>query len=166
MDGNTYCSINESSGLEKTHRLWIPSAFTRKDPSLNLLMLLRVPATAWNHFWTAKGDSLLSGRSSLNDSTTRNLGQLLLVLQKDSLSESASKSWSLSRNLLFLFEGAMLCLLMIRYTLSAPATESNKGMHTRGNSSKCAPGLKTQYTQVIKKQSLLLSPDWPWATAF
>ena len=37
---------------------------TRKDPSLNLLMLLRVPATAWNPFWTAKGDNLLSGRSS------------------------------------------------------------------------------------------------------
>ena len=43
----------------------------RKDSSLNLLMLLRVPATAWNPFWTAKGDSLLSGRSSLDDSTTR-----------------------------------------------------------------------------------------------
>ena len=34
-------------------------------------------------------------------------------------------------------------------------------------SSKCAPGLKTQYSQVIKtKQSLLQSPDWPWAAAF
>ena len=52
---------------------------TRKDPSLNLLMLLRVPATVWKPFWTAKGDSLLSGRSSL-DSTTRNLGQLLQEL--------------------------------------------------------------------------------------
>ena len=37
---------------------------TRKDPSLNLLMLLGVPATAWKPFWIAKGDSLLSGRSS------------------------------------------------------------------------------------------------------
>ena len=53
---------------------------TRKDPSLNLLMLLRVPATAWKPFWTANGDSLLSGRSSLDDSTTRNLGQLLQEL--------------------------------------------------------------------------------------
>ena len=50
---------------------------TRKDPSLNLLMLLRVPATTWKPFWTAKGDSLLSGRSSLDDSMTRNRGQLL-----------------------------------------------------------------------------------------
>ena len=53
---------------------------TRKDPSLNLLMHLRVPATAWNPFWTAKGDSLFSGRSSLDDSTTRNHGQLLQEL--------------------------------------------------------------------------------------
>ena len=44
--------------------------------------------------WTAKGDSLLGGRSSLDDSTARNLGQLLLVLQKRSLSESLSESWS------------------------------------------------------------------------
>ena len=49
---------------------------TRKDRSLNLLILLRVPATAWKPFWTAKGNSLLSGRSSFDDSTTRNLGQL------------------------------------------------------------------------------------------
>ena len=50
---------------------------TRKDQSLNLLMLFRVPATTWKPFWTANGDSLLNGRSSLDDSTTRNLGQLL-----------------------------------------------------------------------------------------
>ena len=116
---------------------------TRKEPSLNLLMLLRVLAIAWNPFWITKGDSLLRGRSSLDDSTTRNHGQLLLVLQKCSLLESVSESWSLFHNLLFLFEGAMLCLFMIRYTLSPPATESNKGMHTSGNSSKRAPGLKT-----------------------
>ena len=105
---------------------------TRKDPSFNLLMLLKVQATAWNPFWTAMGNSLLSGRSSLDNSTTRNLGQLLLVLQKRLLSEYVSESWSLSRNLLFLFEGAMLCLLMIHYALSLPATESNKGMRTSG----------------------------------
>ena len=37
------------------------------------------------------------------------------------------------------------------------------------HSSKCAPGLKTQYTQVIKKEkkkSLIPFPDWPWAAAF
>ena len=51
---------------------------------------------------------------------------------------------------------------MFRYVLSPPATESNKGMHTSGKSSKTRanPGLKTQYAQVIKnQQSLLLSPD-------
>ena len=40
---------------------------------------------------------------------------------------------------------------MDHYVLSPPATESNKGMYTSGNSGKCAPVLKTQYTQVIKK---------------
>ena len=81
---------------------------TRNDPSLNLLMLLRVPATAWNHFWTAKGNSLLSGKLSLDDSTTRNSGQLLLVLQKCLLSATVSESWSLSCNFFVLFEGATL----------------------------------------------------------
>ena len=105
---------------------------TRKDPALNLLMLLRVPATAWNPFWTAKGDSLLRGRSSLDDSTTRNLGQLLQELYERSLSESVSESWPLSRNLLFLFVSTKLFFLMIHYVLSPPATESYKGMHTSG----------------------------------
>ena len=149
VDGNTYWSINESSGiLRRPIACDFLAHSIRKDPSLNLLMLLRVPATAWNPFWTAKGDSVLSGRSSLDDSTTRNLGLLLIVFQKRSLSESVSKSWSLSRNLLFVCEDAMLCLLMIRYALSPPATESNKGMHTSGNSSKCAQGLETQYEHI------------------
>ena len=52
----------------------------------------------------------------------------------------------------------MLCLLMIRYALFPPATESNKGMHTSGNSSKRAPGLKTQYTQVIKEVKVYFYP--------
>ena len=47
---------------------------------------------------------------------------------------------------------------MIHYVLAPPATESNKGMHTSGNSSKCAPGLKTQYTQVIKKNKFTSIP--------
>ena len=51
---------------------------TRKDPSLNHLMLLRVLATTSNPgLLHSKGHSLLSGGSSLDDSTTRNLGQLL-----------------------------------------------------------------------------------------
>ena len=33
----------------------------KKDPSLNLLMLLRVPATTWKPFWTAKGNSYSVG---------------------------------------------------------------------------------------------------------
>ena len=49
---------------------------------------------------------------------------------------------------------------MFRYVLSPPATESNKGMHTSGNFSKCPPGLRMQYTQMIKIRSL------PWAAAF
>ena len=107
-------------------------------------MLLRVPATAWNPFWTAKGDSLLSGRSSLDDSTTRNLGQLLQELLERSLSESVSESWSLSRNLLFLIVGAMLCFVPTRHRVQ-------QGDAHKRQSSKCAPGLKTQYIQVIKK---------------
>ena len=67
---------------------------SRKEPYLNLLRLLRVPAIAWKPFWIANGDSLLGGKSSLDDSTTRNLGQLLLVLQKRSLLESVSESGS------------------------------------------------------------------------
>ena len=102
---------------------------TRKDPSLNLSMLLRVPATAWNPFWMAKGDNLLRGRLTLADSTTRNLGQLAVVSRKLSFSESVSVSWLLSLNRLCLFLGAVLWLLMIHYTLSPHATESNKGTH-------------------------------------
>ena len=86
---------------------------TRNEPTLNLLMLLRVPAITWNPFWITKGDSLLRGRSSLDDSTTRNHGQLLLVLQKHSLLESMSESWSLFHNLLFLFEGVYVYLWFV-----------------------------------------------------
>ena len=67
--------------------------FTRKDPSLNLLVLLRVPAIAWKPFCTAQGDSLLNGRSSLADLTTIKLGQLSFV-RKSSLSVSESESSS------------------------------------------------------------------------
>ena len=102
---------------------------TRKEPSLNLLVLFRVPAIARNPFWITKGKSLLSGRSSLDDSTTRNLGQFVLVFVKHSMSESVSVSWSLSLRRLLECLGAMLCLLMIRHALSPPVTESNKGMH-------------------------------------
>ena len=75
---------------------------TRKVPSLNFLMLLRVLVIALNLFWIAKGDSLLSGRLSLYSSMTRNLGQFAFVSVKHSISESVSICWlSLSLNLLF-----------------------------------------------------------------
>ena len=74
VDGNLYWSINKSSGLEKTHHLRFPSTFHQERPITQFLMLLRVLATAWNPFSTAKGDSLLNGRSSLDVSTTRNHG--------------------------------------------------------------------------------------------
>ena len=66
---------------------------TRKDPSLQLLVLFRVTAIAWNPFCTAKGDSLLNFFSSLAYLTTMNLGQLSFV-RKSSLSDSESESES------------------------------------------------------------------------
>ena len=80
VDGDTYWSINKSVVLRKPIACDFLAHSTRKDPFLNLLMLLRVPATAWKPFWTAKGNSLFSGRSSLDDSMTRNHGQLLQEL--------------------------------------------------------------------------------------
>ena len=62
---------------------------TRKDPSLNLLVLLRVLAIAWKRFCIAKGDSLLRGSYSLADDRKTNLGQLSFI-KKGSLTESES----------------------------------------------------------------------------
>ena len=99
----------------------------RKEPPLNCLILLKVPAIAWNPFWIGKCERLLSGRPSLDDSTTRNLAHFVLVFVKHSLSESVSVSW-------WLFECvcAIQCILMISYALFPPAAESNRGMHTSG----------------------------------
>ena len=47
---------------------------TKKEPSLSLSMLFRVPAIAWKSFWIAKGDNFCRGRSSFADSTIKNLG--------------------------------------------------------------------------------------------
>ena len=59
-----------------------------------------------------------------------------------------------------MFQKDSLCFVPTRHRVQ-------QGDAHMQHSSKCAPGLKTQYTQVIKtKQSLLLSPDWPWAAAF
>ena len=63
---------------------------TRKDPSLSLLVLLRVPAIAWKPFCTVKGDSLLRGFSSLADVRTTNMGQLSFLRKVCYLSLSPS----------------------------------------------------------------------------
>ena len=84
---------------------------TRKDPSLNLLVLLRVLAIAWKPFYTAKGDSLLNGRSSLADLTTINLGQLSFV-RKSLLAVSESESSSVLV-LLLLFGKAKEAMLRV-----------------------------------------------------
>ena len=132
MNGNSYGSIDKSSGFEETHRLLFPSAF-HQEPPFNFLILLRAPAIAWNPFWITNGDSLPSGRSSVDDSTTRNLAQFVLVLQKRSLSESVSESVSFPIVVFFFFFffGAVMFRLF-RYALSPPTTESNKAMYTSG----------------------------------
>ena len=104
-----------------------PSAFHQERATPQLFDTFKGPAIAWNTFWIAKCESMLSGRPSLDDSTTKNLGHFVLVFVKHSMPVPVSVSW-------WLFEcvGAMLCLLMIRYALSPPAAESNRGMHTSG----------------------------------
>ena len=100
---------------------------TRKVPSLNLSMLLRVPATAWNpsgqqratvysvegrHSTTPRPETLasyMSCRSVRYPTPCPNLGRCPVI---------------------FCFCLWVPCFLMIHYALSPPATESNKGMNT------------------------------------
>ena len=115
---------------------------TKKEPSVSLLILFRLLAITWKPFWIAKGDSFCKGRSSFADLTIINFGHFFFSLfEKISFSESVSVSSSHPLFMYLCFD-AMLCSIMICYILSPPTTESNKGMHTSRNSSKCAPGLK------------------------
>ena len=89
-------SDNKGLGLQEILSLGFPRAFHEEGSVSNLLVLLRVPAVAWKPFCTAKGDSLLSGFSSLADVRTIYLRQLSLVMNK-SVSESESSSSGLVR---------------------------------------------------------------------
>ena len=107
--------------------------------------------------WTAKGDSLLGGMSSLDDSTTRNLGQLLLVLQKRSLSESMSESWS------FVFVWGCHVMFIndsLRFVPTRRRVQQGDA-HKRKLQQARTRAQNVIYSGDKGTKSLLLSPDWP-----
>ena len=130
---------------------------TKKEPSLSLLMFFRVPAMAPSEL--QKGITFAEREIFIRRLGYQKPGPVCFTFHEHLIVGICIRVVIQYSFLDWCFV-AIVCCVMFHYVLSPPATESNKGMHTSRNSSKCAPGLKMQYTQVIKtKQSLLLSPD-------